>query len=70
MTTYRDQTICPEERAVEEQEIEYYQRIIQKFPPTTPFSINALKLGKLYAELGNNEAAIREYSLAAQSIRA
>ncbi len=41
MTTYRDQTICPEERAVEEQEIEYYQRIIQKFPPTTPFSINA-----------------------------
>ncbi len=66
MTTYRDQTICPEERAVEEQEIEYYQRIIQKFPPTTPFSINAhIKLGKLYAELGNNEAAIREYSLAA-----
>ncbi|GAK57824.1 cyclic nucleotide-binding protein [Candidatus Vecturithrix granuli] len=66
MATYRNQTICSEKRAVKEQEIEYYQRIIQKFPPTTPFSINAhIKLGKLYAALGNTESAIQEYSLAA-----
>lgn len=66
MATNRKQTISPEERAVKEQEIEYYQRIIQKFSPATPFNINAhIKLGKLYAELGDAETAIQEYSLAA-----
>jgi hypothetical protein len=66
MTTHQNHKIRPDERAIKEQEIEFYQRIIRKFSPFTPFSINAhIKLGKLYAELGNTEAAIREYSLAA-----
>lgn len=64
--TYQNHTISPEERALKQQEIEYYQHIIQKFPPVTPFSINAhIKLGRLYAELGKADDAIREYTLAA-----
>lgn len=66
MITHQNDNISPEDRAIKEQEIEYYQRIIRKFSPFTPFSINAhIKLGKLYAELGNINAAIREYAFAA-----
>ena len=65
MRGHQNHTINAEERAIKEQEIEYYQRIIQKFCAFTPFNINAhIRLGKLYAELGNTEAAIREYAIA------
>lgn len=48
------------------QEIAYYQRIIQKMPENTPFRINAhIRLGKLYAESGQTEAAIQQYAAAA-----
>jgi CRP-like cAMP-binding protein len=49
-----------------EQEITYYKRVIQKMPEFTSFRIHAhLRLGKLYAEAGDKESAIHEYSTAA-----
>ena len=49
-----------------EQEIKYYKHVIQKMPEFTSFRIHAhLRLGKLYAEVGNTESAIHEYSTAA-----
>jgi CRP-like cAMP-binding protein len=53
-------------KALKEREIEYYKHVIKKMPPFTSFSINAhLRLGKLYAEIGEKESAIHEYSTAA-----
>jgi CRP-like cAMP-binding protein len=49
-----------------EQEIKYYKRVIKKMPEFTSFRIHAhLRLGKLYAEVGDKESAIHEYSTAA-----
>ncbi len=50
----------------QQQVIAYYQRIIQKMPPFTTFRIHAnIRLGKLYAEIGDTPAAIKELSDAA-----
>jgi len=52
--------------AQQQQTIAYYQRIIQKMPLFTTFRINAhIRLGKIYIETGNAEAAIEEFSSAA-----
>lgn len=54
------------QRLQKEQEITYYKRVIQKMPEFTSFRIHAhLRLGKLYAEVGDTESAIHEYSAAA-----
>lgn len=59
-------TLNDQQKAQKEREIQYYQRVIQKMPEYTTFRINAhIRLGKLYAESGNAEAAIHEYSAAA-----
>jgi hypothetical protein len=59
-------TLNDQQKAQKEREIQYYQRVIQKMPEYTTFRINAhLRLGKLFAELGNGEAAIHEYATAA-----
>jgi CRP-like cAMP-binding protein len=52
--------------AQQQQAIAYYQRVIRKMPPFTSFRIHAhIRLGKLYAEAGNTESAIGEFSDAA-----
>jgi CRP-like cAMP-binding protein len=54
------------QRLQKEQEIKYYKHVIQKMPAFTSFRIHAhLRLGKLYAEVGDTESAIHEYSTAA-----
>lgn len=59
-------TLNKQQEAQKKREIQYYQHVIRKMPEYTTFRINAhLRLGKLYAELGNEEAAIHEYSTAA-----
>lgn len=49
-----------------EREILYYKNVIADMPQFTPFRIKAhLKLGQLYAQIGEIDAAVQEYSLAA-----
>lgn len=44
----------------------YYHDLVAKMPKASPFSINAhLKLGKLYTQLGERDAALNEYVAAA-----
>ncbi|MBD3308017.1 cyclic nucleotide-binding domain-containing protein [candidate division KSB3 bacterium] len=66
MTAQAYTPLSPAQKAEKAQEIEYYQRIIKKMPGFTPFSVNAhLKIGQLYTELGDKDAAIHAYSNAA-----
>lgn len=52
--------------AQQQQAVEYYQRIIRKMPPLTTFRIHAhVRLGKLYAEMGDTASAIAELCEAA-----
>ncbi len=54
------------QKANVEQKIAYYRGLIAEMPKFTPFRINShLKLGQLYIQIGDKEAAINEYSIAA-----